>query len=101
MFQYAYIRSLAMRINSDFLLDISEYETYFRKFELEIFDIQKKYATKKQIPWFERIHIKNIYLNAIIFRIKLFLKKYSSNYYLEQKFNFDSKCLINNAEYIE
>lgn len=101
MFQYAYIRALSMRINSDFLLDISEYETYFRKFELEIFDIQKKYATKNQIPWFERVHIKNIYLNAIIFRIKLFLKKHSSNYYLEQKFNFDSKCLINSAEYIE
>jgi len=91
MFQYAYIRSFALRSNTDFLLDISEYETYFRKFELEIFDIQKKYAKKNQIPWFERIHIKNTYLNAIIFRIKYLLKKYNQKYYLEKQFNFDIK----------
>ena len=42
MFQYAFIKALSLRNKVDFRLDISEYKTYFRPYELEIFSLEKK-----------------------------------------------------------
>jgi hypothetical protein len=59
MFQYAFIKALSLRNNVEYKLDISEYKTYFRPFELEIFNIEKKYALTKELPFYERIKSKN------------------------------------------
>jgi hypothetical protein len=84
MFQYAFAKALSLRNKVDFKLDISEFKIYFRKYELEIFNIEKKYALKNEIPFYERYKSKNKYILYIMneFLIPLF-KKYDSHRYDE------------------
>ena len=101
MFQYAYIRSLSLKNNSDFKLDISEYDIYFRPYELEIFDIQKKYAVGAEIPFYEKIYSKNRYIGFALNKFKGILKKLNKNHFSEIQFNFDRKMSVLNSWYIE
>ena len=84
MFQYAYIRALSLRTKSNFVLDISDYETYFRNYDLEIFNIQKNYATKKDIPRYQRFSKKNKLLRPIKRIIQMICSKINPNHYEEK-----------------
>ncbi|MDR2190694.1 MAG: hypothetical protein LBP53_05990 [Candidatus Peribacteria bacterium] len=89
MFQYAFAKATALRNNVDFKLDISEYERYFRPYELEIFEIEKKYASKEEIPRYERRKPHN-YVLAGGWRcmIKCFWKQLNMYHYSENSFAF-------------
>lgn len=102
MFQYAFIKALALRNNSSFKLDISDYETYFRPYELEIFNIEKKYADKKDIPFYEKIEIKNRYLSYVnnVF-IKPILRKTNINHHIERAWIFEKEFLHTKKWYFE
>ena len=97
MFQYALGRSLAIVNNCDLLLDTSilSKKTHSkvqiaRDFELEIFNIVAKTATKNELkghkPFFFKV------LNTLIYRFG-FPGITLSNYYVEQQFSFDKKVL--------
>jgi hypothetical protein len=101
MFQYAYIKALSLRTWKDFFLDVSSYKNYFRPFELEIFDIQKKYATKNQLSRYEKLHSSNKYLNHVYFKIREFVKKHNKSHYIENNLQFDKKFLSITDGYIE
>ena len=53
MFIYAYVRALSLRNKTNFKLDISYYKTYFRPYQLDIFNIKKNYANNKDIPFYK------------------------------------------------
>ena len=102
MFQYAYIKALSLRNNTDFNLDISEYKRYFRPYELEIFDIQKKYVHHKDIPRYETIYFNNKYVNYLWFNyVKWIFKKLNQNHHYEKTFSFDEKFIQHQDWYIE
>jgi hypothetical protein len=78
MFQYAFIKALSLRNKVDFKLDILEYKTYFRPYELEIFNIEKKYANKNEIPFYERKtmtnnkyypYVNNVYARPFFYKL--------------------------------
>jgi hypothetical protein len=62
MFQYAFGKAQSLRNKTIFKLDISEYSRYFRPYELEIFTIQKQYATSREVPFYEHWNFKNKYI---------------------------------------
>ncbi len=66
MFQYAFIKALSLRNKVDFKLDISDYKTYFRPFELELFNIDKNYAEPREIPFYQRLDHKNKYISILL-----------------------------------
>lgn len=101
MFQYAFAKALWLRTWKQFALDISSYRNYFRPFELEIFDIQKSYATKEQLPRYERLISSNRYVNHIYFKIRECAKKYNKHYHIEHNLKFDKKLLTISNGYIE
>lgn len=100
MFQYAYIKALSLRNKQDFKLDVSEYKTYFRPYELEIFDIEKNYASKKEIPFYENLYSKNKYFNFLLIQINWILKRLNPNHHIE-KYNFDKGLLNIKSWYIQ
>ncbi len=57
LFQYAFVKALSQRHKLNFMLDISQFEKNYkiRTFELENFNIEQKYATKKEIPFYEKM----------------------------------------------
>lgn len=102
MFQYAFIRALSLRNKVNFKLDISEYKTYFRPYELEIFNIQKNYTKENQIPFYERKKFKNRYLNYLYFLcIKPILSKLNKDHYKEREWKFESDFMNKNVWYFE
>lgn len=103
MFQYAFIKASSLRNNVDFKLDLSPYEYYkLRPYELEIFNIEKKYADKSEIPFYERYYYKNKYLNYInnMF-IKPFYIKLNKNHKAENYLKFDHKFLNEKEWYFD
>ena len=88
MFQYAYIKALSLRNQTDFLLDLWEFSNYFRPYELKVFAIEKKYANPKQVPRYESLHSSNKYLNHLYFKIREFAKKRNPQHYIESEFAF-------------
>jgi len=102
MFQYAFIKALSLRSKTDFKLDISEYETYFRPYELEIFNIQKIYAKEDEVPFYEKIQFKNRYLNWIFFLcIKPILFKLNGKHFKEREWKFESDFINKNKWYFD
>lgn len=84
MFIYAYIRALSLRNKTSFKLDISNYKTYFRPYQLEIFDIKKSYANDEDIPFYQHR------TNWVISHIKWILIHTDPQYHYEWWRNGDS-----------
>ena len=102
MFQYAFIKALSLRNKCDFRLDISDYRTYFRPYELEIFDIEKKYAPNKDLPFYERIKTKNryfAYINNVF--LKPFFYKLNKRHFKENEQLFEANFLSKKDWYFE
>jgi len=97
MFQYALGRSLAIVNNCDLLLDTTILSTkthskveIARDFELDIFNIVAKVATKNELRIQKPLLFK--LLNTIVYKIG-FHGITLPNYYIEQQFSFDKKVL--------
>jgi len=101
MFQYAFAKALSLRNNVDFALNIFDYKTYFRSLELDIFSIENKYASSKEIPFYEKLISKNKYINHLFRRCKNICKKIDINYHKESCLMFDEKLLAIKSWYIE
>lgn len=101
MFQYAYVKALSLKNKTNFKIDISEFKTYFRPFELEVFNIEKQYTNKKYLPLYENLSSRNKYINIILKKIQLILKRFNKYHYIEKQFNFDSNFSNIKAWYIE
>lgn len=101
MFQYAFIKALSLRNKFDFKLDISEYKTYFRPYELEIFDIEKKYAKMDEIPFYER-KFDNKYLNIVRnIAIKPILFKLNKHHIIDDNLKYHNEFLNKNKWYFD
>ncbi len=101
MFQYAYIKALSLRIKQKFMMDVSIYNYYFRPFELEVFNIEKKYATRSDIPFYEQLYFRNRFLNFVFIKIKSICKRLNKNHFFEKNLKFNNMfCTIKNW-YIE
>ena len=102
MFQYAFVKALSLRNKVEYKLDISEYKTYFRPFELEIFNIEKKYALTKELPFYERIKSKNrVYWYTNNVYLKPFFRKRNKKHFLEREWIFENDFLNLKEWYIE
>ena len=91
MFQYAFIRALSLRSGSDFWLDISEYKTYFRPYELEIFNIKENYFV--DVPFYEK--------NNFHWLVKAFLSKFNKSHYKERAWYFEADFLNKKDGYFD
>ena len=92
MFIYAYIRALSLRNKKEFKIDISNYNTYHRPYQLEIFNIKKSYAKKSDIPFYqERNNWIKRYLKWIFKRIDP--KYHYENARTKYRLKFDKKFL--------
>ena len=102
MFQYAFIKALSLRNKVDFKLDVSWCGIFSRSYELEIFDIDKKYAWIKDIPFYERMKFKNRYFNYLrqVFILPFFVK-FDFNHYIERPWIFEEKFLLQKSWYFE
>jgi len=103
MFQYAFIKALYLRNNVDFKLDLSPFGYYKTwPYELENFNIEKKYATKSDIPFYERYSYKNRYLTYII---NVFLKpvftRFNKNHLIERVWVFENEFLFKKEWYFD
>lgn len=103
MFQYALWKNLSLRHKVNFALDIFWFENYkLHKYCLEFFHIHDKYASKKEVPFYEFIYFKNKYLVYILeVHIKPFLRKYNPHHFVEKQFNFDPNVLTLKSGYVE
>lgn len=101
MFQYAFVKSLSLRNQHEFLFDISEYQTYFRPFELEIFSIDKQYAEEKDLPWYMWLRSTNRYLNYIFVKIQSVCKLLNSRHHREINLKFSQDLLNISNWYVE
>ena len=102
MFQYAFAKAASLRNNVEFKLDISEYKTYFRPYELEIFDIERNYAKINEVPFYERYSFKNryfSYINNVI--IKAIFKKLNKAHFVDDNLKYHNKFLYDNKGYFE
>ncbi len=100
MFQYAYIKALSTKNNIDFKLDLSDYKTYFRPFELDLFNLNYEKAENLEIKKYKW------YTNNFLWKIKKILInkwiiKRDKKYYIEKQFNFDKDFLEIKEWYIE
>lgn len=96
MFQYAFVKALSLRNKIDFRLDISSYKAWPRNFELEIFNIGKKYVSNKEIPRYERYIPRINYLNYINEAyLTPFCWKLNKSHHIERDiFECDNKSVV-------
>jgi hypothetical protein len=97
MFQYALGRTLSLKNNCELILDTSilaqktnSKVEIVRDFELEIFNIVAKVASKSELKEYKPILLKII--NSLVYRLG-FPGITLSNYYIEQQFSFNKKVL--------
>ena len=95
MFQYAFIKALALKKGVDFKLDITSFDYYFRPFELENFNIKKSYIkpfySKRKLKWI----LKRICY--YIFRVWMHFMWY----YKEKKVEYEFLMDFKNKRYFE
>jgi len=102
MFQYAYIKSLSLKNNVNFWIDIIWFKKYkLHKYCLEVFNIKKKYISKNQLPFYQKLYSKNKFFNFIFIKLKIIFKKINKKHFIEKQFNFDSNFLNIKSWYIE
>jgi hypothetical protein len=92
MFQYAVGRVLSLKQNTGLSLDISAFDTYrLHEYSLEKLNIVKNYATKKDLPWYERSS-SNQYIDFILQKIKNIAALYNTRHFRENGFEpFDPR----------
>ncbi len=86
MFQYALGRALSLKKNTDLSLDISSFDTYtLHAYSLKKLNIVKNYATKEDIPWYEKT-FSNRYFDFIFQKIKSVVIHYNIRHFREKWF---------------
>lgn len=102
MFQYALWKSLSIKYKTDFKFDISWFKQYkSHKYCLESFNISRNYASKNEIPFYQKIFSKNKYINIWILIIRLVCKRLNPHHSIEKQFNFDQTILWISSWYVE
>lgn len=82
MFQYAFGKNLAIKNNTELYLDTGNFHHDIRTYELAIFNMHVKIATKKQMPFYQ-IEIKNPLLFKLLYPFQWICKKVDPNYIIE------------------
>lgn len=101
MFQYAIGRVLSMVNSDDLYLDLTSYNSIFnsadtrRDFELDIFKLKYKVATKSQIM---RLSDSNPFINILNQYLKLGLNPYPRGYIREKDHRFQPEILNNKGD---
>lgn len=96
--QYAMGRHIAVKNNTNLLLDRSSFETYsLHKYSLNHFKIQANFASKNDIPWYE-IRFKNRYFDFILNKIKPFIR--TKQHIIEKGLAFNEEYLQIQWDYL-
>ena len=86
MFQYAIGKTLSLRNNTELKLDVSMFDTYkLHAYSLEKLSIVKQYATRKDIPWYEKT-FSNKYIDFPFQKIKNLLLSWNPRHFRENGF---------------
>lgn len=102
MFQYALGKSIAKKHHIPFCLDTSIFEKYkLHKYCLEVFNIDKNYAWKKGIPFYQYVSSKNKYINFCLLKFSQIAKKINPHHICETHFNYNPSILPEKSWYIE
>lgn len=101
LFQYAFGRSLAERLGTDFKLDISAYGRYYTydEYELNHFRIRESIAGDGDMGGFVWFRRHNRLFHFLINRLRL--RRFFRNYYREKSFTFDPSVFARNNTYFE
>lgn len=96
--QYAMGRHIAMKNNTNLLIDISSFDTYtLHKYSLNHFRIQENFTSKSDTPWYE-IRSKNQYFDFILNKMKPLFR--SRQHILEKGLAFQNEYLQTQWDYI-
>jgi len=82
MFQYAIGRYLSIKSDGKLFLDTRPFEYDIRKYELNIFKIEEHFASKKEIPFYQRLFKKKL-LDRLWYPFQRAFKKFDHNYTIE------------------
>jgi len=98
MFQYALGRAVSLRTNSEFKIDIQDFDGYFRKFELGVFNVQIKLATRDEV---NKVKYRDpSFVEGIWREIRKKGRPKGLFFIKEKSFNFDCRVLdIHNSAY--
>ena len=103
MFQYALWKHLAIKNNTELVLDISAFKTYnLHKYCLNIFGISDRIAWQKEIPRYTKLYSNHKYISFILQKVKLLLSRLNPKHILETQFDFSPAiCNLWDHHYIE
>ncbi len=100
MFQWAFAKSLSIRKNEEFSLDVNSFAyDRLRKFELGHFNLKDKIASVEEIQFSKRVN-RNLYLNYFkkLFRVG---STQNEKVEIEKSLNYDASVQWSAAKYFE
>jgi len=102
LFQYAFTRSVSLRLKTDFKLDINPFNTYYkiRKYSLDHFNIKQQFAKDSDFFGFVWLIKQNKLFNTFYKYLRL-KSKLMPFYYPEKTFHFDPRVFSKNGTYFD
>lgn len=102
LFQYAFARSVSSRLKTDFRLDTSAFDTYYKlhKYSLGHFNIQERFAKDSDFFGFVWLRKRHKIFDASYAHLRL-KSKLMPFYYPEQRFHFDPAVFSKNGTYFD
>lgn len=103
LFQYAFARSVALRLETDFKLDINPYNTYYkkvRKYSLSHFNVKQEFAKDSDFFGFVWL-VKQNRIFGTFYKYLRLKSKLMSFYYPERTFHFDPRVFSKNGTYFD
>lgn len=73
----------------------------FVNYELYPFCVNKRFAFREEVPFYEKFHIQNKYINFLFLKFLKVFKKCIPSFYWENTFSFDPRFLSIRSWYIE
>jgi len=102
LFQYAFARSVSLRLKTDFKLDVNSFNTYYkiRKYSLNHFNIKQRFAKDSDFFGFVWFIKQNKLFNTFYKYLRL-KSKLMPFYYPERTFHFDPRVFSKNGTYFD
>lgn len=103
LFQYAFARSVSLRLKTDFKLDINPYSTYYkqvRKYSLNHFNTKQQFAKDSDFFGFVWFIKQNKIFNTFYKYLRL-KKRLLPFYYSERTCHFDSSVFLKDGVYFD
>ncbi|HRH22403.1 MAG TPA: alpha-1,2-fucosyltransferase [Candidatus Paceibacterota bacterium] len=102
LFQYAFARAVSKKLNTDFKLDATPFETYYKlhKYALNHFNLTEKLAKRSDMFGFVWIRERHKFFDTFYRYLRL-KSKLMPFYYPEQRFDFDPNVFKKDNMYFD